>query len=652
MPNVQEMMADPVALAEGRMAASKIRPEHLSELARAQKQEAERATAQLRSKWQDYWRLWQNEVDFSSKEEWQTQLWVPKVFSATEQATALIQRSLLETPDAFGIDGFDVRDKQLATHLWGPLLKLFLNNADLIYKFSDVCKVGFITGVAGYLKMRPIAVSVPRLMSAQQDPFSGKVLPQFSHSNRTFISIDLVLPWNIFRDPDSSPRQNYSGTYLYHSEWKDRGALKQMVQFGWDEKALNELLAAPDRGEYNTYASDRQREFANKQMSFERHKFRKSYLIDECWLDVLDENGDVVFPNALMVHSGGKILYGPVDNPIWATDLNTGRRKWPFVAGSPIVHPARFEGRGIVEQDASLSALYSNVFMLWADGLNWLVNPPTEVHQDALVDWEDLEHYPGKLWVKHSSEAALTPAQMGKMNTNEIMAALEYIDRTRQNSNFVTDFAIGLPGSRSDITKGEVQIKTSQSLAIFEAMGKNLEQVGREAVELAYNIILQFFDEYNDPQIGRILGPDAQFFLSNLPLEQRIESLQGNYDFVFTGVTQALQKADQLQKVVQFATLAASPGYQGYTNPSQVMQVLAELLGINDRIEVAEEQMVPMQQVQQLMLQMQAGGGSPGAPGQEPGGPSTSPQTGPPQVPPQGPGPQGPPPQTDRPQGV
>src|SRR5690242_18199600 len=117
MPNPQEMLNDPYAQAEGQAQAAKLRPEHLAALVQAQKQEAERATSGLRQNWQKYWQLWQNEVDFSGKEDWQTQLWVPKVFTAVEQATALIQRSLLETPDAFGIDGFDVRDKQLAAKL-------------------------------------------------------------------------------------------------------------------------------------------------------------------------------------------------------------------------------------------------------------------------------------------------------------------------------------------------------------------------------------------------------------------------------------------------------------------------------------------------------------------------------------------------------
>lgn len=617
MPSLGEVQNDPRARAEAMQKAKGIKAGHLAELCRVQKAEAERATSELRKKWRVWWRMWQNEVEFPGKEDWQTKLWVPKIFTAVEQATALVQRSILESDSPFGADGSNDRERQLATLLWNPMLKLFLTKADLAYKFADVTKVGFITGVAGYLKIRPTTVGVPRLMGAQMDPTSGRLLPSFTTQPKSCITIDYVHPWNIFRDPESRPRQNWSGCYLWHSEWKDKYSIQNMEANGWDAAMLKELLASDYSGSKSAseWMTDGQREEAErKQYSYERHKFRKSYLIDEGWLDILDENGEVVLPNALMIHSCDKILFGPVDNPIWATDLNTGRRKHPFVAGAPISHPARFEGRGIAEQDAALSQLYSNVFMLWADGLNWLINPPTEVFQDSLVDWEDLEHYPGKLWVKHTAEKALMPANMGTMDTNNIMASLEYIDRIRQNSNFVTDFAVGLPGSRSDITKGEVQIKTSQSLAIFEAMGRNLEGLGSDIVGLTYDLILQYFGDYTSPEVAGLIGPEAAMILSTIPIEQRVDMLQGNFQFKFSGVTQALMKSEQLAKVIQFATLSATPMYASLVNPANILQVIGDLLGVTDRIQIASGP-----------PPMPPGMGMPGMPGAPPGAPTPLP---------------------------
>ncbi len=591
MPEVYDVLTDPRAYQEALARARALPPQHLAELCRAMKDEAEKATAGLRQKWQDWWDLWLGEVAWPDKEDWQSQVWVSKPFAAVEQATALIQRSLLDSPDFFGVDGQDEDDKVLAAHVWQPLLRLLLDQARFVAKYADACKVGFITGVAGYLKFRWHTLQIPVLAGAQIDAQTGAILPAFRAKTASMLALDFVPPWRIYRDPDSQPRENFSGTYLWHSEWMDRPALRAMVARGWDRQAVERLLAgARDATTDRTLPDSQRAEAERKQQTWERHKFRRSYLIDEGWLDILDEHGDVVLPNALMVHAHGEIVLPPTDAPLWATDMATGRRKWPFVAAAPIAHPTRFEGRGILEPDEGLSLLYSNTLNLTADGMNWEVNPETEVYQPGLVDWTDLRRYPGKAHLKNVREPVIMPVTAGRIDLGKIMAFLQFLDANRENVNFVTQFVQGLPGTRSDITKGEVQIKTAQSLGVFEAMAKNLELGGRACVELAYNFALQYLggNDYADPSLIRILGAHRAGLLSSLTLAERITALQGNYDFTFTGLSQALQKADLLQKLLQFATLAASPYYAGATKPSQLLRVIAQTLGIMDRVDIYE----------------------------------------------------------------
>ena len=197
MPSSEDMIRDPKAQAEGQAAVTKLDPTHLSELVKAQKNEAEEATRELRILQRKYYDLWMNKVDFSDKEEWQTQLWVPKVFTAVEQATSLIQRALLDTPQPFGIEGNNDRSRVLAAKLWKPLLNMVMDKAGFPYKFSDAAKMGFITGVAGYLKVRPITVGVPKLMGTTTDPLTGVASPKFQIGKRSFISLEHILPWNI-----------------------------------------------------------------------------------------------------------------------------------------------------------------------------------------------------------------------------------------------------------------------------------------------------------------------------------------------------------------------------------------------------------------------------------------------------------------------
>ena len=591
-PHVEEQRADPRAFAEGQEASQRLSPEHLCELVEAQKYEAERATASLRADWAYWWDLWANRVRYPGKEDWQSTMWVPKPFAAVEQATALTQRSLVDSPEFFGIDGGDAPSKVLAKVLWEPLTKLALGECGFREKFVDGAKVGYILGLAGYWKFRWTMTMVPTLMGASLDGVTGRIVPSFAKTPRSALALDFVLPWNVFRDPDSRPRDPFSGSYIVHSEWKDRALLMRMIDAGWDRDAVEKLLATDGTSSASrTMTNSQQQQAQRRQQSWERHKFRKSYLLDEWYGDVLNEHGDPVMPDAMMTISGRHVLYGPAENPLWAVDVNSGRRKWPLIACSPLVHPDRFEGRGIVEQDAPLSEIFSNTLNLFADAMNWDVNPEREVFQQGLVDWDDLGTYPGKTWIKTVREPVVASVNAGQVDVGAVMAFLQFVNNEREASNFVSSYAVGLPGSRSNITKGEVEIRTGQSLAIIEGMARNLEAGGRACVELAQQMLAQFMP---GRLIEQVLGPEKAMLLAQMPLERRVQELSGTYTYTFTGVSQALQKADQLQKLVQFGQLAGSMPYVQMliqTNPAvffQLLRAFRDSLGLVDRIDVPE----------------------------------------------------------------
>ena len=607
VPHLDEQRVDAQARAEGREALTRLPVGHLVEMVAAHKRESEAHSSELRKLQAYWWELWQNRVSYGDKEDWQTQIWIPKPFTAVEQAGALIQRSLLEGDQPFGIDGRggDRRSQMRAVHIWTPLTKMAWDGCGFLPKFADGCKVGFITGVAGYYKFRWQRTRIPILAGAQLDPVTGEIMPSFRYRQRSFLAVDYVLPWHIWRDPRSKPRENFSGSYLIHGEWKDRAMVRAMASAGWDTEAVGDLLALKGGGDEAGGAgasgtTSRQADAARKGQTYEPSRYRNDFFVDEWWGDVVDTNGDPVFPDALMTVSTGKVLLQPRENPLWATDIASGRRKWPFLASAPISHPARFEGRGLIEQNADLSRLFSGTFCLLSDGMNWAINQGTEIYQDALVDPNDLDHYPGKTWIKRVKEQVLMSAQTGKPDVAAAMAFLQYVGQQTQSADFVTDFAVGLPGSRSDITKGEVQIKTAQSLAIFEGISKNLEQGGREAVELTVNFLSQYLSDFTDPAVAQLVGPENARLLMSLPLHERINELQGDFVYSFTGVSAALQKDDMLRRVVQFAQLAASQPYlqllaqQAPQVFAQVLTTLRDLLGLGDKITLpTEQQMMP-----------------------------------------------------------
>jgi hypothetical protein len=598
---LDEQLFDPRARAEAYDHLQGLKEGHLVELVAALKREAEEDTKDWRRRSKEWWDLWDNDIVFNGKEDWQSQVWVGQPFATAEQATALIQRALVDNPEFWGIQGKDDRDRLLVENLWKPLLETIIAESHFAEKYVDLTRSGFVTGCAGYLKPRLQVSMVPVLAGVSTNP-TGAMVPQFQHTQRTFIALDWVDPRSVYRDPESRPRENYSGSYLFHTEWKPGTFLQVMRNAGWNPEAVSAVLARAGRGgglaaRTATTATDSDRQRQEQKANY-AHRFRTSFLVNEGWLDILDENGELVFPDALMIECAGKIVYLN-ENPLWATDLGTGRRKWPLLATAPIPHPTKFIGRGVLEQDAGLSWLFSNAFNLMTDGMNWMVNPEAEVFKDALDDPDDLVRYPGKLWVKRKPERAFIPSENGRIDLQAMLGFLNFLNQTKQNTNFVTDFAVGLPGTRSNVTKGEVEIKTAQSLAVFQGIGFNLELVGREVIELIQQMATQFLmTDTANPTIARILGTRNAYLLAQAPIEQRVQMVQGNFDYTFTGVSQALQKTDLMQRLQQFAQLIGAQPYMSLLlqQPQVFMDVIAaskDLLGLGDRIEVQTE-LAPM----------------------------------------------------------
>ena len=67
--------------------------------------------------------------------------------------------------------------------------------------------------------------------------------------------------------------------------------------------------------------------------SYQAAPYRAPYWASEWYGDVLDDNGDLVCPDMMALFVDGKCLFGPVDNPLWAVDATTGRRKCAAGAG-------------------------------------------------------------------------------------------------------------------------------------------------------------------------------------------------------------------------------------------------------------------------------------------------------------------------------
>jgi hypothetical protein len=567
VPSLEEMRGDPAARNEGLSELGSLSDAHLANYLDECKKEAEEATSTERQEWQDYFDLWEGDRDYTDKEKWQSKMVIEKPFSAVEQATAQIQRALLDSPEFLRVEGVpSVLGFPVA--FWESYIRGALDKSKFIAHYTDSVQVSFITGIGSYMK--------PRWNRFQADG-----------TNLSFLSIGNVLPWKIYRDPNSKPREQWSGMYLIHSDMVDLYRLEQSPVY--------ENLDQISGGE----SDDGRREGRDKKRNPDmyRSRFRKSVLLDEFWGDVLDENGHLVATDVLYAKVGKTIVRRPKPSPIMSWDTNTGRKRWPFIAPIPFTHPHRFEGRGLVQQIVDIILSYENGLNLTSDAMNWKINNPTEFDKSLMDNPTDTKVIPGKGFTRKSpsgSGSAVKPLEFAStIKIPDILAYLEYLDKNYQNNSFINEFVIGLPGYRSDVTKGEVQIKTAQSLAIFDRMGRLIESAGKDMCDLVYDMLVQYTDRTTLPVIGGALDERLTMALASAPPQVRFALMRADLQLKFTGISQALQRSEQLRRLMQISVIAGGPLFQGrLENPSDMLRTMIDLLGYSSTIHVSDQPLI------------------------------------------------------------
>lgn len=599
-PDAEEQRRSPKARAEGIAGLARLSDEHLVAYADECKREAELATKDERQAWQDYFDLWDSKRSYEDKEEWQSKMIVEKPFTAVEQATSQIQRALLDSPEFLKAVG-SASHLGVPAEFWENYLRLALEQAKFIPKFTDSVQVAFITGIGSYIKPRWNRFTV----RSSQGPVPV-----------SFLAFSNVLPWKIYRDPDSKTREQWSGMYLIHSDNVDLHRLEANPVYTNLEK-LGPGSISGTSPETSAEGRDRDRNVQEN-----KSKYRHAHLVDEFWGDVLDEDGHLVAPDVLFAKSGKVLIREPKPQPIMSYDTNTGRQRWPFISCSPFPHPMRFEGRGIIRQVYDLVLSYENGLNLGSDAMNWKVNNPSEFDASLLANPTDTKIVPGKGFARKvpvAGGSSINPLDFAKnISVPDILSFLEYIDKNIQNNSFINEFVVGLPGYRSDITKGEVQIKTAQSLAIFDRIGRVIELAGKDAVDLVYDMLVQYTDQTTVPIIGNALDPRILGALVQMTPEERYTHMRADLNLRFTGISQALQRADQLRRLMQLSVIAENPMFQGRVkNPSDLLRSMVELLGYSSKIEILDQPAMPPGMVPPGMV---PGGGVPGANGGGVGG--------------------------------
>ena len=528
-------------------ALAKENPTHFTDLVTECRRESEDQNQAVREVWDDTMSAYLNSKSTNEKEDWQCDVSLNSPFTIIQQAIAIIRKAL-DSPDRFYNLIPTKKESNLKALLVDPanaVIDAFQGSRGAKFDeiILDALKTGLITGQTKEL--------IPRWVNNQ-------------------LVWELAEPWNIFRDPNAKPHDPWSGNYWIHEEFVDWWVLKQL-----DKKGIIKHI---DDIKINSTDSQRYKEAARKKQIYTQNSFFNAYSIREYWGVIPDTDGSMIVPDGKFVSSGSTLLTNPSISPY-------PNLRWPGCGFSPIPHALKFEGHGLLEGVIQLWELLNNLINLHVDNLNWTVNPIRELDLDVVEDDTDDELYPGKILNKRAGGSAARALQLSDAggNSAEVLANFQLISRLIQNGSFVTEFLEGLPGSRTTITKGEVELKTQQGLGAFNSIAKDIEYGMKKALWASYDVITHH------------LLPNNEIYniaLSAYPTPIKInfwrerKNLFKYTDIQVSGLSNMLKRMDMIKRIEAAMLKFESPAFNRYIKGYNLLKAYIDILGLDDRYDV------------------------------------------------------------------
>ena len=551
------------------------------------KLETQRTTK--RSVWDECWQLYRGLEDFSEKEDWQSQIVLPKAWSSVKQATSTIKRLLSTAKAPWTVEPVNPDDLVLAYRAgqMTDLIKVLLENANFMEEFSTGLECGFIIGLGVWkvwwgLEPRT-RVRVQNIIMGPQGEqevppnMVDQLLQQGAQIQKRLIREDImegklklraVDPYNFYWLPGSKLNQ-WVGTVevMEIPKWELMELARQGV---FDIKDVKDLQPKqiPE----------------NQRQSYLRFGERERPTTPSRETDtvtVTEYHGPIVIDDE-MVERYGHVITANDDKPLLAQKCQLWSRKPPYVGYSPLNLPFRTEGIGLVEMVRQIDKALSRLTNMSVDTLLFRLLPIFEVNQEAYENPEDFETglTPGKVLRRNQAYMGLPglrPIEFADISQGAIQMS-GALDRSHQEGALVSEIQQAIPRYRGVQTATEISEKSDYQDSFFGAMAADIElQAIKPIVEQAVDLALQFLFTSNDERVASVLGLGAPA-LQAMSREEIVEMIQGDYKIKVTGITGQLQKAEMLQNLVQLMNiLGQNPeAWMPYVNQDALLRRILE----------------------------------------------------------------------------
>ena len=496
-----------------------------------QKDAAYNATFERREAAYELWQLYQNRQDYGNKKDWQSKIFVPKVFMSIEQATSVVKRAILQPRRLFKLEPLDPNDEIAVQNRAGveEMLKRAIKDSNFAATYAEMIKEGFLVGLG-----------LPKVLWEDGLRYAN------------------VSTTQSYIDPDYQVGPLNNPQFIIEEKEMDLAELKELAQrvnrdAGRSVYNMREINSIKSDGEG---FERKERERLRKGLQHHVEVDRRVNIL-EFWGDIIDPQTNKVKKNQLRIVANKRNMIRSQDNPFIHGRL-------PYVPTTPIPYPHRGSwGVSLVEPIAKMQYAYNNIINLSIDNLNFSVNKVYQYQPSNLVNPRSLTQlYPGKLVATHNSQDAIKEVRTSNIGQDSF-AAMGLLQSEIQKGTAVTEFLMGTAGGSKTAT--EAELKTAQAQGIFDTMARGIEINSlAPMIEMSFDLMAQF---------------------GQIPQE-----LRGKYKFEVGGLSLLLVRREQTERVQTVLGLALQSQTIGsMTDIRKLYEKYLSLLNLDDVISTEEQ---------------------------------------------------------------
>lgn len=507
------------------------------------KKEAEDATRGRRNAADELWNLYQNQQDYTKKKDWQSKVFVPKVFMSVEQATAIVKRAVMSPRRLFKLTPIHPKDEEAkeAREDAERILKRHLKESNFATSYAETMKEAFLVGLG-----------VTKILWERGLKFVN------------------VATSKCFIDPDYQTGSFEPLKYVIEEKEMDLAELKDMAKRINADSYKNVFnMAEINRIKEDQRNIEKNTEERTRRGLSEHNKTDKRVEIREFWGSLIDKQTNSIKKNQLRVVANGKYVIRNQDNPF-------DHQRPPHLTTTPIIYPHRGAwGVSLVEPVVKMQYAYNNIINLAIDNLNFSVNKIFEYQPSNLVNPKSLTQlYPGKLVAKHTPGEAIKEVRTTGLSQDSFMA-MELLQREIEKGTAITEFLMGTAGKSKTAT--EAELKTAQAQGLFDTIARDIETNSlAPLIEMCFELLIQF----------GVIPPE----------------LSGRYRFDVGGLSLLLVRREQIEYITNILGVALkSQTIASMTNIRELYSKLLNFYNLEDVL--AEESQGPNLDQQNLIKQ-------------------------------------------------